>query len=491
MRREMLSLLNRRIGRRDLMKRLLAGTGTTLLTGRAVFGTRRPNGQTRTPDWTRLQNTVQGRVVPRGGPGYDGARHKMVWNALKSERFPDAIVHAWSEADVVDAVRFARQHGLKIAVRGGGHNWHNPALRQGGLLLDLSGLNQVRVDAGHRQAAVQPGVTGGALMADLAPHGLAFPIAHSAKVPVSGFLLNGGLGWNYRLWGPSCASIQALDIVNARGELIRAEKDRNADMFWAARGAGPGFFGVVTRFHLKLFPLPQSMLRSTLNYPVEERERVVAWLSQLVPLAAPVELGCTFSSRGVQIHATAFADSALAARKALQVLEAEPIELKPLRKSLYQEASVEEVFGRASTTVEPGPRYAGDSGWSNASPRELLSSVRDGLLVAPSGSVVQLEFLHHQDWPPQPDMAFSMFGSTYVHAHALWNDAAQDAPNQAWVRDTITSLEPLKVGHYVGEANLSVAPDRAKQCFSPAAWNRLNALKQKHDPDDVFFSYLR
>ncbi len=328
-------------------------------------------------------------------------------------------------------------------------------------------------------------------MADLAPRGLAFPIGHCATVPLSGFLLNGGLGWNYRLWGPSCASIQAIDVVDAGGELIRADTDQNSDLFWAARGAGPGFFGVVTRFHLNLFALPTAMLRSTLTYGLEDMDRVAAWLSQLVPFAAPVELSCTFSSRGVQISAVAFADTALGARKALEVLEAEPTGLNALRKGLYQESSVEGVFGRASATVEAGPRYAGDSGWSDASPVELLASVRSGLLSAPSGSVVQLVFVHRENLAQQPDMAFSLSGSTYVHAHALWDDAAQDALNHAWVRRAITSLEPLKLGHYVGEADLTFTPNRAQQCFSPAAWTRLTALKRKYDPHDLFFSYLR
>ena len=103
---------------------------------------------------------------------------------------------------------------------------------------------------------------------------------------------------------------------------------------------------------------------------------------------------------------------------------------------------------------------------------------------------MQLWFPQGQAWSQQ-DMAFSMFASTYVHVHSIWNDAAQDAVNQKWVRATSGSLDPLKLGHYVGEADLATAPDRAKQCFSPGAWNRLNMLKQQHDPDNLFFSYLQ
>jgi FAD/FMN-containing dehydrogenase len=418
----------------------------------------------------------------------------MVWSALKPERFPDAIVHVESEADVREAIHFARRHDLKVAIRGGGHNWHNAALRQGGVLLDLSGLKELRVDAEQGKAIVQPGVRGSALMASLAPHGLSFPITRCPEVPLSGFLLNGGIGFNQRVWGPACANIEALDIVNARGELIRADKDRNADLFWAARGAGPGFFGVVTRFHLKVHSLPRAMLRSELFYPVEEMEKVAAWFSQLAPrTAALVELSCSLTSRGAGIIATAFADTPSDARKALQALEAEPTGLKARSKSLYEECSVKAVFGTASDGSRGGPRFLGDNVWSNASAPELLSRVRDAILSTPSGgSHIGFHWLPQgYDGPPKPDMAFSMCASTYVGVYSGWNDAAQDVANRAWVRTTIASLEPLKVGHYVGEADLTRAPDRAKQCFSPAAWARLIRLKRKHDPDDVFFSYLQ
>lgn len=478
-----------RIDRRELIRRLSAGMCTSLLAGRAVWATQ--STSRRLPDWTRLQKAVRGRVVLRGSQTYEDIRQAMVWNAVKSERFPDAIVRVESHTDVVEAVRFARERDLKVGIRGGGHNWHNPALRQGGLLLDLSALNAVTVDSGRGQAIVQPGVSGAAFMADLAPRGFAFPIGHCPSVPMSGFLLNGGSGWNYRVWGPSCASVHAVDVVNARGEHIHATKDQNADLLWAARGAGPGFFGVITRFHLNLFRLPKVMLRSSLRYPTEDMDRVAAWLSRLVPFADPVELSCTCSSRGVQLNAVAFTNIVDDARKALAPLEAEPAPVTAVGKNLYQQSSVEQVFGASNTMFESGPRYGGDSGWSNASPDQLLAAVRDHVSAAPLGAVVQLVFFHGQPRPLLPDMASSMFGSTYVHAHTISKDASQDAANHTWLDRVIASLEPLKVGHYVGEADLTFAPGRVQQCFSPAAWTRLVSLKRKHDSSDLFFSYLQ
>jgi hypothetical protein len=209
-----------------------------------------------------------------------------------------------------------------------------------------------------------------------------------------------------------------------------------------------------------------------------------------VPFADPVELSCQFSAGGVRINAVAFADTVDEARKALAPLEAEPAGLTAAGKNLYQEASVDQVFGDKNTRLEPGPRYEGDSGWSNTSPSELLAAVRERLSIAPGGAVVQLVFVHGQPSRGLPDMACSMFGSTYVHAHTLSNDASQDTANHLWLQGVIAALEPLKVGHYVGEADLAFAPDRAQRCFSPAAWSRLTSLKRRYDPGDVFFSYL-
>ena len=153
---------------------------------------------------------------------------------------------------------------------------------------------------------------------------------------------------------------------------------------------------------------------------------------------------------------------------------------------------MEDVFGAADAAFEKGPRYCGDTLWSDHHPGELMSNVRERVLSAPSGCTVDFEWLPpvQRDSPPL-DMAFSMKGSTYVHAHAIWKDAAQDDEKQGWVRAMMAGFEPFKVGYYVGEADLTAAPDRAKQCFSPEAWDKLLRLKRTYDPNDVFFSYLQ
>ena len=499
MKEKLMNSSDRNVTRREFLERA-AATGVTLAvlggtTKSEVAGqTIKSTTVTKTgalPNWGLLQKNVLGDVVPNNSPEYESCRRSMVWNAVKAERFPGAIVRVRSEADVRETIRFARANQLKVAIRGGGHNWHNSALRQGGLLIDLSGLNQLSVNPSNQTAAVQPGVMSGTLMANLAPHGLAFPSCHGPEIRLSGFLLNGGLGNNMRTWGPSCASIEAIEVVNARGESIRADRKQNQDLFWAARGAGPGFFGVVTRFHLKLAPLPRAILSSTTTYGVKDIEKVAAWLPQLYrSVPANVDWGLFGRARGLQFFSTACADTVSDARKALEPFEAEPAGLSAGRKDLYR--NVENFGGKANPPDPEGPRYLGEDLWSNTSPQEILLSLRERILAAPSqSSAVMVWCTSQEGWPKQPDMAFSRIGSTLAGVYGIWNDAAQDAANRTWVRDTFASVDPMKVGYYVGETNLAAAPHRAEQCFSPAAWAKLNRLKRKYDPNDMFFSYLQ
>lgn len=140
-------------------------------------------------------------TLQKGSADFDRVRATMTWNArIAGARTPEAIVEATSTADVVAAVKYARAHNLKVAIRGGGHNYHGAVLRDGSLLLDLSRLKLIKIDAAGRRASVGPGIKGGELIAALAPHNLAFPVGHCSDVNLSGFLLNGGYGWNLGEW---------------------------------------------------------------------------------------------------------------------------------------------------------------------------------------------------------------------------------------------------------------------------------------------------
>ena len=190
-------------------------------------------------DVKELQRRIEGEVTTATDARYENLRREMIWNQLTPARYPQLVVQVATEHDVVEAVRFARTHGMKIAVRGGGHSWVGFSLRDGSLLIDLGRLKQLSIDYGIRVAAIQPAVTGRELNRQLAAHGLAFPVGHAPSVPVSGFLLNGGLGWNSNSWGPACFSVEAVNVVTADGSLMVANREQHSDLLWAIRGAGP------------------------------------------------------------------------------------------------------------------------------------------------------------------------------------------------------------------------------------------------------------
>ena len=186
-----------------------------------------------------LQSRIDGKVTTATDASYENLRRGMIWNQLTPTRYPQMIVQVATEHDVVEAIRFARAHRMKIAVRGGGHSWVGFSLRDGSLLIDLGRLKHVWIDEEARMAAAQPAITGRELNRQLAAHGLVFPVGHSPSVPLSGFLLNGGLGWNFNGWGPACFSVEAARVVLADGSIVVANEKQHADLLWAIRGAGP------------------------------------------------------------------------------------------------------------------------------------------------------------------------------------------------------------------------------------------------------------
>src|SRR4051794_18565888 len=217
----------------------------------------------------------------RGAEGYETARRATVWNGLLPDRFPDVIVQADDTDDVVAALRYARANGHKVGVRSGGHSWAASHLRDGGLLLDVSRLDHCTVDPDRMTADVGPGKVASVFATELDSQGLFFPAGHCEGIRLGGYLLQGGYGWNSRVLGPACESVLGLDIVTADGETIYCDADHHPDLYWAARGSGPGFFGVVTAFHLRVYPRPAICGSSLYVYPIELADEVYTWARQI------------------------------------------------------------------------------------------------------------------------------------------------------------------------------------------------------------------
>jgi hypothetical protein len=445
-----------------------------------------------------FMSTFQDRLSWRGDAGYERERVEPVFNARKPERYPVAILKAESEEDVILGVQLARRSGLKVSVRSGGHSWAGWSVRDDALLIDLAGMHEMTLDADASLVRVSPSTRGGELNQFLAEHGLMFPGGHCPTVGLGGFLLQGGMGWNCRGWGWACERIAAIDVVTAAGELVRADETQNTDLLWAARGAGPGYFGIVTRFHLRVCQLPQAMAQSTYVYTLDYFDEVMRWLHEIHPTLAPsvevVAVGATvplppeieYSGPALVIHGLTFADTHAEAVAALAPFETCPVVDHALVRAVAQPTTLALEYEEQQRANPAGYRYAVDNMWSNAGTDELLPVLRDAFTTLPTPESFSLWF----GMAPQrqlPDMALSLQADLYFASYVVWKDQSDDQRCRNWLARQMRRLEPLTEGLFLADSDFTARPARF---LSPINWQRLEALRARYDPDGLFHSYL-
>ena len=444
-----------------------------------------------------MTSNFQGELHWRGAPGYEQARVGRIFNARRPERYPTGILQAVSDADVLAGVYLARERGLKVSVRSGGHSWAAWSVRDDALLIDLAGLHTIELNTDESIVRVSPSVTGGELNEFLNPRGLMFPGGHCPTVGLGGFLLQGGMGWNCRGWNWACELVEAIDVVTAAGELVRADEKNNAELLWAARGAGPGYFGVVTGFYLRVRPLPRSLMQSTYVYALENFEVVMRWLYAVHPtLARSVEvvaLGATLPSDVLPahgpvlvVHGLTFADTREEALAALEPFESCPI----VDQALIREAALPTTLAlecveqrRANPT---GHRYAVDNLWLPAGPDLTLPVLRDAFATLPTAKSFSLWF-GMAPLRPLPDMALSLQADVYFASYVIWEDEADDERCRTWLAEQMSRMAPVSAGLFLADADLVTRPARF---LADANWQRLEEMRTRYDPDGLFLSYL-
>ena len=222
-------------------------------------------------DFEALKAQLRGELLDPSSPGYDATR--VVWNAM-IDRKPAAIVRCKNAADVAAAVGFARYHSLAIAIRSGGHNVAGYAVCDGGLMIDMSAMNGVRVDVQNTRAIVEGGATWLDVDAATTPFGLATPGGLISATGVAGLTLSGGIGWLRGRHGLSCDNLISADLVTAEGKLIRASQSENPDLLWALRGGG-GNFGVVVSFEFTLHAIEPELMFCAPAYPEERANEIL------------------------------------------------------------------------------------------------------------------------------------------------------------------------------------------------------------------------
>ena len=436
------------------------------------------------------------QVLRRGEEGYEEARSATPGNGLVPSRYPDVIARASSEADVVEAVQLAAREGLTVATRSGGHSFAGNSVRDGGMMLDVGRLDAVTVDAQALTATAGPGRHGHELCTELDGAGLFFPGGHCKGVALGGYLLQGGYGWNSRALGVACESVTAVDVVTAGGELVHADAATNADLYWAARGAGPGFPGIVTRFHLRLYPKPGEFGFSNYIFPMDVLDELYTWAREVCPevdrrVEMQLLMGADFEPLGV--HGTAillssavFAASEEEGRAATAIAESCPVFDRAVVPLGYTSTTLAMAYDLVMLAYPEGGRRAVDNMWTSAPAGELLPGVRRIAATLPP-TPSHLLWLNWGTPPERPDMAYSLEDEVYLAAYGGWMDPADDERYRHWAGERMREMEPLATGIQLADENLG---ERPAPFMTGSNLARLDAVRAHWDPEGRFHSYM-
>lgn len=436
-----------------------------------------------------------GELLLRGDAGFEAARVDRVFNRRLPGRTPAGVLRVAGEQDVVRGVRLARERGWKVAVRSGGHSWAQWSVRDDALVLDLAALDGLEYDEATGIVSAGPAVKGGAVLAPyLAERGRFFVGGHCPTVGIGGFLLQGGQGWNARGWGWAAEHVVAVDVVTADGEAVRADATQNSDLFWAARGAGPGFFGVVTRFHLQTRPAPGYVAETVQAFALTDFDGVMTWLHDThAGVADTVEIvALTTTDRDLApdpvllVTAVALVDDAAQADAALAPFRANPFLDRALLVADAVPVTFEALRRRQLTANPEGHRWAVDNAWLSGPAERVVPATRRAYTTLPNEKAFTIWF-SMAPLRPLPDMAFSLQSEIYLASYVLWEDPAEDERHRAWLAAAMADLEPVTVGQYLGDSDLS---RRQVRFMTDDAWARLQAIRAERDPDGLFVGYL-
>ena len=458
----------------------------------------RPGGAVAVPARAldELAGRVRGRLLRPGDPGWDGAAE--LWNAMAAA-VPALVLQPASAAEVAAAVDFARDHGVALGVKGGGHHIAGTAIASGGLTLDLSGMREVAVDPAARLARVGPGC----LLADVdratQAHGLAILLGFVSQVGVVGLTLGGGLGYLTRRFGWTVDNLVEAEVVTADGRVLRTGPGLHSDLFWALRGGG-GNFGVVTGFTYRLHPVGPEVHGGLVAWPFERAGEVLA-AYRAITAAAPRELAVWLLLlhapsapfvpgrwHGRPICAMAVCHSGDPARAGR--------DLAPIRAigdpvfDLVGPMPYTQVQSYLDDTEPKGRHYY----WKT----EFLAGLDDGLLARlpelfagcpnPEADIGLLHLGGALNERPGDDGAVGNRGARFVvGVKGMWAPGEPEADRyRQWVRDAWARLRPFSTGAtYVNFQTADEGDERVRATYG-ANYDRLVEVKRRYDPDNLF-----
>jgi FAD binding domain/Berberine and berberine like len=441
-----------------------------------------------------LERTFNGRLVCPGDSTYD--EHRRVWNG-SIDRSPAWIARCAGPGDIAAVVKFARETGVPLAVRSGGHSFPGLSTTDGGIVADLASMKGIHVDPERRTARAQAGVLIGELDRATQPFGLAAPAGIVTHTGLSGLTLGGGIGWLMRKHGLTIDRLVEVELITAEGELVRASEDENADLFWGVRGGG-GNFGIVTEFEFRLAQVDPILLAGPILWPIEDSPRLLRFYRDWIA-EAPDDL------MTIVVHRKApplpFVPAELHGELVVGVVccYAGPVEdgekvVRPLRRFASPVLDL----------LEPKPFTEHQAMFDPSFPHGWWYYMRACDVPELTDDVIDIT-VEHSMRIRSPRTAFPIWqlggavskvgeDETAFHGrgggHAFNITGATESAEgfdeeRQWVRDFWSALEPHHSSVYVNFL-MEEGEERVRQAYGAEKYERLKALKRRYDPGNLF-----
>jgi hypothetical protein len=441
-----------------------------------------------------LAERFRGELVRAGNPTYD--EHRKIWNG-SIDRFPALIARCAGAADVIAAVRYAREAGLEVAVRGGGHSFPGLSVCDGGIVIDLGLMKGIRVDPDARTARVQAGVLLGELDRETQAFDLAAPSGIVTHTGVAGLTLGGGIGWIQRKHGLSVDQLRSVDLVTADGEFVKASEDENADLFWGLRGGG-GNYGIVTEFDFNLVPVGPTVLAGPVFWAMEDSPEVLRFYRDWVA-DAPDDL------MTIVVHRKApplpFVPQELHGKPVVMVIvcwagdvdEGEKF-VQPLRKfgSPVADVCMPKPFLTHQAMLDPSFVPGRWYYFKSCDVSELTDEVVD--ITVDRSLKIQSPLTSFPIWQmggavarvDEDETPFGGRNAGFTYNIGCCTETRDGfEAERDWVREFWSALEPWHTSVYVNFLD-EEGEERIRAAYGPKKWDRLKALKRKYDPDNFF-----
>ncbi|NRB51877.1 MAG: FAD-binding protein [Saprospiraceae bacterium] len=436
---------------------------------------------------------ISGRTINRADVNFEEAIMDTLFNKVPISPRPAAIYEPKTVEDIVNVVRYAKKVGRRITITSGGHSFSANFLREDCLLIDMKNFNQFSVNTEEKTAEAGPAVGGSTLMKALYKKNLFFPAGHCQGGCLGGYLLQGGYGWNGRKLGIACESVLGLDIVTAEGELVYADAHKNADLFWAARGAGAGFLGIVVKFYLRVYDLPKYRAVIVHNFAIKHLETVYRWANEVGPaIPKAVEFQMLMSKSvlgllgpGIEAIAPIFADTKDEFEEAKLFMKNSPIAQKAMIKTPAINPGIDLLYKTVMSHYPEDHCWGVDNMWTHSSIDDLLPFIKEiaETLPPPPSHFLWL------NWHPgelAPNMAYSSEDNIYLSLYSCWKNPADTHIYGNWASDMMKKMEHLSTGIQLADEALH---KRTATFMTAENLDRVQNIRAERDPGGIFHEW--